>query len=228
MQMMFPAEEVRWRKTDESVRLDHCAEHKNLWLIYGRTYTPRAGYTHSQTNQLILNLKILPTADEVRIRYKREAIQRFEKELNELLNGFSYKYPAVSMALVPMPPSKTIGHPDYDDRIDQVALTVSKHLNNVSYLPLLYRTQDALSSHQNPACRRSSEQVYRDLSINEPMAMCYRNGTFLIILDDVLTSGAHFSGARRRLLERFPGAGIGGIFWAKAQAPIRNSPEQNY
>lgn len=213
-------QELRWRKTDSSIRLINCPGHEDLWLVYGRIYTSRAGYSYSETNQLIFNLKILPNAEAVRRRYKEQAIQRFAEELC----GFWSRYPEFSISLVPMPPSKTVKHPDYDDRIEQVAWTVASDLHNVFCLPLLLRIRDVPSSHQHPGISRSSERIYQDLLIDEAVASSYQGGTVLMLLDDVLTSGAHFSAARRCLLERFPGTDVRGMFWAKAQELFEQGP----
>lgn len=204
---------LRWRKTDESDWLANCPRHEELWLVYGRTYTPRADYSYSTTNQYIWNLKIPPNSGNSRLTYKRDAILNFTAELC----GFLLRYPGITAALVPMPPSKASGHSDYDDRMDQVALKTSNQVDGICFMPLLYRTRSVESVHQCTSGRRSPDEIYQDLSINEAIAYSYQPETPLILIDDVLTSGAHFSAARRRLLERFPEADVRGIFWAKAQ-----------
>ena len=40
--------------------------------------------------------------------------------------------------------------------------------------------------------------------------------THIAVVDDVITSGAHFRAAKDLLAERFPEAQIIGIFWARA------------
>ena len=189
-----------------------CPEHKQLWLVYGRTYTPRAGFNYSETNQLILSLKASPAARDYQLKHKHRAILRFADELREFLS----RYPEAAMVLVPMPPSKALGDPEYDDRIDKVAHRVADSLSNVSCAPLLYQTVSVPSSAQNPDFRRTPEQIYQNFSINEAFASYWNVGVSLMVVDDVLTSGAHFAAARRRLSDRFPQADIRGIFWAKA------------
>lgn len=211
MQMTTPVES-RWRKTDKSDRLINCPGHEGLWLVYARIYTVGQNYSYSRTNNLISNLKSLP-GDPSRSKYKKEAIQTFADEVCRLLST----YAGHSISLVPMPPSKSAGEPDYDDRIDQVAANISNRLSHTKYLPLLYRTRSVPCAHQNPQIKRSPSQIYGDLSINESIAVNYDEGACLMILDDVLTSGAHFSAARQRLLDRFPNADVRGLFWAKAQ-----------
>lgn len=206
-------QKVRWRKTDGSVRLAYCQEHEELQLIYGRIYTPGMGFAYSETNQFINNLKILKSADQNRLYYKEQAIKRFAAEVCSLLQVFAFP-----ITLVPIPPSKTSAHPDYDDRVDQVARLIAERLAYVQYLPILYRTVDTESHHASRR-GRDPERIYRDISINESFAASYDGESLITLLDDVLTSGAHYSACRRRLCDRFKDEEVAGIFWAKAQYP---------
>lgn len=54
---------------------------------------------------------------------------------------------------------------------------------------------------------------YAAYSIDETLTD--RALTDVLVIDDVLTAGAHFAGLKRRLLERFPGAGLYGVFYAR-------------
>ena len=123
---------ARWRRTDDSIWLYNCPEHKDLNLIYGRIYTVGEGYQFSETNQQISNLKIKPSETQ-RLRWKRVAINKFATELTALLRT---NIPANrSMALIPIPPSKTPIHFEYDDRLLQVARAVAASLENVRCWP---------------------------------------------------------------------------------------------
>ena len=212
----------RWKRIDRSTWLKHCPDHEQRWLVYGRTYIPRANPPYSPTNQLIWDLKNFPASTSARKR-KQDAINCFASEVSGLLSS----YPNLAFFLVPMPPSKASGHPQYDNRIATVARKVAQSCKNVSYAPLLYQTVSVPSSHQNPACRRSPEQIYQSFSINESFVSSYKEGDFLVLLDDVLTSGAHLAAASRRLSERFSGANIGGIFWAKTLSEDENEGYQH-
>ena len=54
------------------------------------------------------------------------------------------------------------------------------------------------------------------MQIESNIAEQFKEGSLIVLLDDVLTSGAHFTAARRRILEIFPNVTVIGIFWAKA------------
>ena len=207
--------DARWRRTDDSVWLYNCPEHKDLNLIYGRIYTVGEGYQFSDTNQQISNLKVKPSETQ-RLRWKRVAIRKFADELTALLKANIPE--GRSMALIPMPPSKTSSHPDYDDRLLKVAKAVATDLSTVRCWPVLECITDRESLHSGSA-QRTIQEVYRSIGINEAVFSTRNENEILCLLDDVLTSGASFSAARNKLLERFPGKKVSGIFWAKAEQP---------
>jgi hypothetical protein len=213
---MTERRESRWRKTDESVVLVHCPDHEQGFLFYARTYTIGQGYQFSQTNQLILNLKIKPSElrqNPTRLRYKQEAIQQFAGEVIALLQN--RRDPAQSLTLVPMPPSKVRTDAEYDDRIERVVETIAAGLEGVNWLPLLSMTQSIESYHQRTE-GRDPDELYAMMQVEADQAAQYQTGSLIVVLDDVLTSGAHFTAARRHIQGTFPEATVIGIFWAKA------------
>jgi hypothetical protein len=205
--------DARWRRTDDSVWLYNCPEHKEWNLVYGRIYTVGEGYQFSDTNQQISNLKIKPSETQ-RLHWKRIAINKFADELTALLRA---NIPANRyMALIPIPPSKTPRHPEYDDRLLQVARTVAANLAAVRCWPILECIVDRESFHTDSS-QRTTQDVYWSIGIDESVYSSRNDYEFLCLIDDVLTSGASFSAARNKLLERFPGKKISGVFWAKAE-----------
>jgi len=210
---MLPSSgDSRWRKTDESVRLVHCPDHCGQFLYYARTYTVGMGYEHSQTNQLILNLKKSVGASPSELSYKRQAIQKITREVVGLLNQCSEP-----LTLIPIPPSKARSHPEYDGRLEQVAGGVAAALPDIAWLPLLCAKDSIESSHSGSG--RSADMLYDWLQVDRSVGDRYQGDTIIALLDDVLTSGAHFTAARRRILTAFPDARVIGIFWAKAVSP---------
>jgi hypothetical protein len=211
--MLIP-DEYRWRKTDESVELFHCPEHTDLGLYYARTYTIGQGYRYSSTNQLVLNLKISPNQPADRLVYKNRAIVQCAREVAEFFT--QSVNPDLPIILVPMPPSKTRSHPEYDDRMEQVAQQVDQRCSNVMWAPLLETIVDGESYHSR-SDSREPDDLYRLMEINHERVESYDADTHVVLLDDVLTSGSHFSAARRHLLNYFDDANIHGLFWAKAE-----------
>ena len=89
---------------------------------YLREFTSRKGFDHSETNQLIYNLKKKPSSrGSPGFHYKARAIQQCIVELRAALNIPAALSALAQWTLVPMPPSKTVEHPDYDDRMEQIA-----------------------------------------------------------------------------------------------------------
>ena len=209
-------ETPRWKKTDESDRLDHCRNHQELYLLYGRIYTPRRGHKYSTSNRLVLNLKKRPSSsNEGELYWKREAIKQFAADVIALLRP--NLPPNKPRALIPMPPSKTRQHPDYDDRMEQVAQRVAQHFPNLRYWPLLKGIRDVQGSHTGTTSR-DPEDVFNTIGIEETEVGNYLNEDIVYIIDDVLTSGSHFTAARKHILNYFPNIQIHGLFWAKTQS----------
>ena len=184
-------------------------------MVYGRIYTVRKGYAYSETNNLIINLKKSPTASSSQLHYKSKAVQKFADEVIELFARTIGLYPNEFIALVPMPPSKALGHPEYDDRMDQVAQRIAGQFPNVRYWPVLEATRSSESAHKGGT--RAPDQLHELIALNKSQSSAYKQGERVYILDDILTSGAHFVAARRRLSTCVPEKLIGGLFWAKAQ-----------
>lgn len=206
-------EDLIWRKTCEADYLHNCQNHLDLHLIYGRIYTPGFGYSHSKTNQLIHNLKKPITASDAEIHYKHEAIKRFAQESVRFLHTHSKK----PFKIVPMPSSKKKSNPEYDDRIERVAKKITQLLTGKAiYWEVLYSNTDREAVHQNNQCR-SSELIYQSMSIDDDIANQNNDCDNILVIDDVLTSGAHFFAAHQHLSERFQSAKIAGLFWAKSQ-----------
>lgn len=214
-------ETPRWKKTDESDRLDYCQNHEQLYLFYGRIYTPRKGYKHSKTNQLVLNLKKKPTSSNERELYwKSKAINQFASEVIDFLSP--NLPPNKPRALIPMPPSKTRQHPDYDDRMEQVAQLVVQRLvvqrfSNLRYWPLLKSIKDVEGSHTGNISR-NPEELFKTIDVEKREVGNYLNEEIVYVIDDVLTSGSHFMAARQHILKYFPNIQISGLFWAKTQS----------
>ncbi|MDJ0687246.1 MAG: hypothetical protein QNJ41_01935, partial [Xenococcaceae cyanobacterium MO_188.B32] len=148
---MITEEKVRWRKTDESDWLINCPEHLTLDLVYGRIYTPGASYTYSQTNDFILNFKIKPS-ELNRLRYKQSAINRFADEVIELFKG-DFLNTNDNYFLVPIPPSKSKSHSDYDDRLEQVTKIIAAEFPNVTNFPLVSTNCSGESYHESGKTR---------------------------------------------------------------------------
>lgn len=212
--------ELKWRQVDESIELFHCPNQDELLLIYGRIYTSRMGFDYSETNQLIINFKKSPErSNDYELRYKRNAIAQFAREAAAFLERrHRHRRRHSPVTLIPMPPSKTRAHPEYDDRVEQVAQRIEKKLSNVRCCPLLQGIQDVDSYHTRSTPRDPNE-IFSIIEVDDNEIFDCDDNEIIYVIDDILTSGAHFTAARRHILECYPDIEVRGLFWAKAQDP---------
>jgi hypothetical protein len=108
---------VRLSQIDALTRGDHVYLGEPDQVYFLREYTSRVGYTHSETNRLILNLKkSIETRGTPQWSYKEKAIDQLGRELRSVINPEFVK----TAVWVPVPPSKAIQHTHYDDRMTRV------------------------------------------------------------------------------------------------------------
>lgn len=177
-----------------------------------REYTSGRGFTHSETNRLILNLKKPPDRTGLpEWRYKEQAIQQVAREFRASLNLARLH----TVTFVPMPPSKSKDDPLYDDRMLRVlhALNVDGQLDIRELLLLRASTEAAHATMTRP----SIDDLIANLTIAEDAA--HPVPSTIALVDDVLTTGAHFVAAKRVLTTRFPGVLVRGLFVARRVFP---------
>jgi hypothetical protein len=205
-----------WRKADESDYLHNLSKDDELCdLYYCRIYTTGKGYEYSDTNQYVLNLKIQPVeANSSRLGYKSRAIDLFVKEATEFLQK-TLQDEEPSCILVPIPPSKSKDHDEYDNRIELVAKQIALKINNFECIPALYTLSSRTSAHTGG--QRNVESICKSLAVDTNLLQDVSAVKKIFLLDDVLTSGANFSAAKKRILEHLPGIPVVGIFWARAK-----------
>lgn len=121
-----------------------------------------------------------------------------------------------------MPPSRAKEDPEYDDRLLRIVQVMTKDLAcDVRELVLQHKSVPA--AHKAPMRARPEDHYqnyYIDEATADPEPAC------ILIVDDVLTAGAHFAGIKRRLGERFPGVPIYGCFYARRALPKPDSDAQ--
>lgn len=210
--MATEVEVPRWRKMewpDTPVYLDHTDS-----CYHYREYTSHGGWSASETNGLVSNFK-----KPVRFRntnqwpYKLRAVQAFTRELGIVLPRES------SYVVAPIPTSKRREDPEYDSRIADALEGLRQTQGNVE---VEYPFQFAASHDANHLAtnRMNPEQVYRLLEW-EGLRANYRS---IVLVDDVITCGAHYKACKRMLLDRFPGMTVHGVFWARTVwQPQRNT-----
>lgn len=168
-------------------------------------YTSGQNYAFSATNDLISNLKKKPGAPGQ--YYKQQAINRAATYLRATLSADWL----TKATLVPVPPSKAVGDPLHDDRMERICGLIRPGLD----IRLLVRqTQSTIAAHEVPlGDRLSVDDLLAVYEIDE--ARTNPAPTMIGIMDDVLTAGTHYRAMQIKLAERFPVVPIFGIFLAR-------------
>jgi hypothetical protein len=192
-------------KIDDLNRPDHYRLDRTDECYFIGEYTAGRGYLHSATNQLILNLK--KSVDRRGLPewgYKERDILRAAATLRASLNP---EFLAVA-TFVPVPPSRIVGDPLYDDRMTQVLRALGPAADVRELVRQIETMQDAHSAEHRPGPDALYENYYIDTAVAEPAP------TVIAIVDDVLTTGAHFK-AMYRILAETLAVPIIGIFLAR-------------
>ncbi|MCV2870230.1 hypothetical protein OEW28_16510 [Defluviimonas sp. WL0002] len=203
---------MSFTKVDELIRADHSALIEEDNCIFLREYKASAGFK-GETNSLIWNLKKKPSERLTKAgwHHKGRCIKQVSKEFADALNPKWLDH----ATLVPTPGSKAIGHPDYDDRMEQICRGIRPSLD-VRCLVKQIASMEA--SHTAEGGNRASvEELLANYQIDEALSLPLP--TAIGIFDDVLTVGRHYRAMHTVLSQRFPGVPITGIFVARTIHP---------
>ena len=205
----------RFSKIDEISRPDH------FWLTdddrcyFLGDYTARQDYGHSATNQLIWNFKkTLDRRGRPEWRYKEPAIRQAAARFREALGEEPPPW-----VFVPVPPSKARTDPLHDDRITRMlrAIWPNRSPDVREMIVQSESTETAHGSDDRPTPDEIERRYRIDHSLTTP------EPAVIAIVDDVLTTGAHFRAASAILAAQFPDAQILGLFLAR-RAPEADLP----
>jgi hypothetical protein len=212
---------VNFSQIDELTRSDHYYLDSTDECFYLREYTSRGGYAHSETNDLISNLKkTLDRMEKPEYRWKGWAIQKVIADLKTVNWNRPWLHRA---ALVPIPPSKAKSDPLYDDRMVQILSAIAQQFGGVTR-EILVQKQSMAAAHVSTERPKPSE-IEANYEIDESPVPA-GGFTDIGLFDDVLTTGSHFKAAKSILSRRFPGARIIGFFIARRVfAKVEPEPE---
>jgi hypothetical protein len=144
----------------------------------------------------------------LRRRHKSEAVIHTGEALRTF---FSRDFVEASATFVPIPGSKIVGDPEYDNRLARV-LSTAFHGWNADVRDMLKLTRSTLADHESPE-RLGFDEL---LGITEAGASTEAPlRPIVVLLDDVLNSGKHFKVAQQRIRERHPDVEIRGLFLAR-------------
>ncbi len=171
-------------------------------------YTAGEGFSFSPTNQLILNLKKSPDRRELaEWRYKERAIREVAGALRAAIRPEYLD----RITFVPMPPSKAKTDPLYDDRMMQV-LTAIRPAPPLDVRELIVQRASTQAAHESQN-RPGPEEIQMRYEL--VVSLAHPSPESIFVVDDVLTTGAHFCAAKSLLTAQFPGTPVTGIFVAR-------------
>ncbi|CDZ54402.1 hypothetical protein [Neorhizobium galegae] len=197
---------ARLRVVGDLERGDHYYLDDDDTCAYFGTYTPRAGFAHSYTNQIVSNLKkSLSVRNTAQWQYKQQAIGDIGAAVARNLNADSWQ----NTVFVPVPPSKRRGSPEYDDRMLRVSLAIG---HKADVREILYTAVEREARHTTTD-RRDQEALRASLAIDESVTRNPKRQ--VVLLDDVLTTGCSFKVCKEMIAEIWPEASIFGIFVAR-------------
>lgn len=201
------SETIKLTRIDSSNLSDHSNLTEEDECYFLLEYTSGKNYAYGKTNSLITNLKKKPSrSSPAEIRYKKLAINQCSSHFSKAIN---MRWLA-DATLVPIPPSKINGHPDYDNRITQICQEIaSAEALDIRELVIQSKSLDA--SHEGN--RHSVETLLNNYSIDESLSL--PQPSKIAIFDDMLTAGSHYRAMHTILRQRFPGVRIVGFFVAR-------------
>ncbi|MDI1336123.1 MAG: hypothetical protein PSU94_08080 [Lacunisphaera sp.] len=178
---------------------------------YARDYIARGSYKDSEANQLISNFKRHPKfRASPAWRYKLAAIDRFARELAAAVTK--------NVAIAGIPSSKLADHPEYDSRLVDVLQTLAGLRPDLTVESPFGCKESTVAAHLGGS--RSVDEINANLVWRGLSPGC----RVLILVDDVLTSGAHFKACKRLVATHAPGVRVAGVFWARTVWPEPANP----
>jgi predicted amidophosphoribosyltransferase len=204
----------RLSKIDALLLEDYSYLNASDEYYFMREFTRGVGWKGGATNNLIDNLKKDMKYKGTKVlKYKTAAIKQAAAEFAGVLNKAWLQI----ATLVPVPPSKTTDHPDYDDRMTKILRLIGKYAGlTCDVRELVFQTEDMEPAHKRKSRPRPEdyEAVYE---INEKLAdPCPK---VIGVFDDMLTTGSHFRAMKHVLSNRFPGVEIIGFSVARRVIP---------
>lgn len=191
---------------DELIRPDHWYLDDRDECYFIGEYTAGRGFSYSATNQFIYNLKkSVERRGQADWVWKQRAIQQGASFLRDSLN------PAYldSATFVPVPPSRIASDPLYDDRMTHVLRLLGA---NVDVREVVVQSEGMHDAH-TAMFRPGPTDYYRNYEIDETLVE--PTPARIAVVDDVLTTGAHFKAMKMTLEDAFPGVPVVGLFLAR-------------
>ena len=178
---------------------------------YARERLSKGGFGASVANQLTDNFKIDPAVESSHPyrwnKHKVGAVNQFADELA----GFLPKEIAISA----IPPHAKRGDEEFDPRFDMLFDALRRIRPDLRPCEPVIQSRSTIPAHLADE-RPSIEEI---LSTLQYVGFSGSAPKHLVLIDDVVTAGKHFSACRRLILANALGIHIYGVFWAKTIWP---------
>ena len=198
----------RLTKIDDLARPDHSYLVATDECYFLGEYSARKGYAFSATNSLVINVKKkMDRRGRPEWPYKAAAIQQAAAAFRSALNDQA----RTTLTFVPIPPSKARTDPLYDDRLTQMLKAIwPGQPTDIRELVIQPASSDAV---HNQDVRPSPAQLQTRYVLDP--ALVGPPKPIIAVVDDVLTTGAHFVAVRNKIREAFPATKVVGLFIAR-------------
>lgn len=203
---------------DETSRSSYYFLQEEDVLYYFGDFHIGRGWSGGPTNQLIKNYKRTPQE----IAANPRAFQYYKDlAIGEIAAGLRKQFTLENIrriTFVPIPTSKTVGHPDHCDRLIRTLRQAFAGIDGMDVRPLLRITRDTEADHLSGGDRIDYDEL---LAITEvdPAQLRPEVRPNIVIFDDVLTSGKHYKVAKMRIRDVLPDRRLVGVFVARCIHP---------
>ena len=172
--------------------------------FYARDYISGNGF-QGEANQLILNFKKpLNVKGTNQWGHRDRSVKQFATELSTVLKS-------PNIHVVPIPGSKPWNHPENNRRFQDLCTELLKLKNNVTVQWAIDCLNPVVASSQG------GPRTPAEIKANYQWNGLRGNISKLVLLDDVITSGAHFKACYDFIRENGYQGEIAGVFWAKTK-----------
>jgi hypothetical protein len=204
-------EPIRLQKIDESLLSQHsCIELTDCCYFIGE-YASGCGFEHSKMNDVINNFKKpMNRKERPEWRFKEKAISTIAHWIVSTTSWNKLK----SGTWVPMPPSKIKSDPHYDGRLCEVLLEMQKMAGSIDIRELLAAKTSREAAHKPGAIRPGMQDHLNNFILDELQKN--PRPRWIILFDDIITSGAHFKAAQTIIQKKFSKLPIIGLFVARS------------
>jgi hypothetical protein len=198
---------LMWKKIDFAQQPPaHLTENDEAYYL--REYKikpPGKTFVDTETNRLITNFKKpIDRQGKPEYRHKKSAIEKMAEELRGFLPNDA------RIHTIPIPTSKCKIDTAYDNRLVQVLQLLKTSHPLIQTLDLFDCKQSSQASHRGGS--RNPRVILQNLTMGVLPTPC----EVVVLVDDVLATGAHFIACKSLIVAQSPQVRVVGAFWARA------------